>query len=69
MGSEESMPASRKIFLLSAAAPACHIVALAFHLTMASNVIEFVLVALAAAASLEADHSQARFRDHPRCGR
>jgi hypothetical protein len=46
MGSEESMPASRKIFLLSAAALACHIVALAFHLTIASNVIEFVSLRL-----------------------
>jgi PAS domain S-box-containing protein len=54
MGSEESMPASRKIFLLSATALMCHIVALAFHLTIASNVIEFVLVALAAAACFEA---------------
>jgi PAS domain S-box-containing protein len=54
MGSEESMPASRKIFLLSATALTCHIVALAFHLTIASNVIEFVLVALAAAACFEA---------------
>src|SRR5690242_5208680 len=54
MGSEESMPASRKIFLLSAAALVCHIVALALHSTIASNVIEFVLVVLAAAACFEA---------------
>lgn len=54
MGSEEGMTASRKIFLLSAAALVCHIVALAFHLTIASNVIEFVLVVLAAAACFEA---------------
>lgn len=54
MGSEESMSASRKIFLLSAAALACHVVALAFHWTIASNVIEFVLVVLAAAACFEA---------------
>ena len=48
------MPASRKIFLLSATALACHIVALAFHWTIASNVIEFVLVVLATAACFEA---------------
>src|SRR5689334_20862884 len=54
MGSEESMPTSRKIFLLSATALAGHVLALAFHLTIASNVIEFVLVALAAAACFEA---------------
>src|SRR5215472_6580017 len=54
MGSEESMPASRKIFLLSAAALVCHFVALAFHSTIASNIIEFVLVALATAACFEA---------------
>jgi hypothetical protein len=48
------MPTSRKIFLLSAMALACHIVALAFHLTIASNVIEFVLVVLVAAACFEA---------------
>src|SRR5215469_2031445 len=54
MGSEESMPASRKIFLLSAAALVCHFVALAFHSTIASNIIEFVLVVLTAAACFEA---------------
>src|SRR5690348_5500861 len=54
MGSEESMPASRKIFVLSAAALVCHIVALTFHWTIASNIIEFVLVLLAAAACFEA---------------
>src|SRR5215472_13387349 len=54
MGSEESMPASRKIFLLSATALSCHIVALALHSTIASSVIEFVLVVLAAAACFEA---------------
>lgn len=54
MGSEESMPASRKIFALSATALACHIVTLAFHLTIASNVIEFVFVVLVVAACFEA---------------
>ena len=61
MGSEESMPASRKIFLLSATALVCHIVALAFHLTIASNVIEFVLVALAAAVCFEAARRSAGY--------
>ena len=54
MGSEESMPGSRKIFFLSATALGGHVVALAFHWTFASNVIEFVLVILAAAACFEA---------------
>jgi PAS domain S-box-containing protein len=48
------MPASRKIFLLSATALACHFVALALHSTISSSIIEFVLVALAAAACFEA---------------
>ena len=48
------MPASRKIFLLSATALACHIVALALHSTLASDVIEFVSVVLAATACFEA---------------
>lgn len=54
MGSEESMPASRKIFVLSGTALVAHIVALAFHWTITSNVIEFVLVVLAAAVCFEA---------------
>src|SRR5690348_4434678 len=54
MGSEESMPTSRKIFLVSATALAGHVAALAFHSTIASNIIEFVLVVLAAAACFEA---------------
>ena len=48
------MPASRKIFLLAAAVLVCHFVALALHLRIASNVIEFVLVALAMTACFEA---------------
>src|SRR5215831_9200110 len=48
------MPASRKIFLLSATALACHFVALALHSTIASSLIEFVLVVLTAAACFEA---------------
>src|SRR5215470_18152150 len=48
------MAASRKIFLLSATALICHFVALAVHSTIVSNVIEFVLVVLAAAACFEA---------------
>jgi PAS domain S-box-containing protein len=47
------MPASRKIFLLSATVLACHFVALALHSTIASNVIEFVLVVLAATACFQ----------------
>jgi len=54
MGSEESMPASRKIFLLSATALVCHFAVLTLHLTIASNIIEFVLVVLAAMACFEA---------------
>ncbi|HKW64829.1 MAG TPA: PAS domain S-box protein [Candidatus Acidoferrum sp.] len=48
------MPASRKIFLLSAALLVCHFVALALHATIASNIIEFVLVLLVVAACFEA---------------
>jgi hypothetical protein len=48
------MPASRKILLLSATALACHFVALAVHSTIASGIIEFVLVVLAAAACFQA---------------
>ncbi|HEY6944874.1 MAG TPA: ATP-binding protein [Candidatus Acidoferrum sp.] len=47
------MPASRKIFFLSAAALACHFVALTIHSTIASSVIEFVLVVLAAVACFQ----------------
>jgi two-component system, cell cycle sensor histidine kinase and response regulator CckA len=48
------MPASRKIFFLSAAALACHFVALTLHSTIASSIIEFALVALAATACFQA---------------
>lgn len=48
------MPASRKIFLLSAAVLACHFVALALHSTIASNIIEFVLMVLVTAATFQA---------------
>src|SRR5215472_14480512 len=48
------MPASRKILVLSAAALVCHFIALALHSTLASNIIEFVLVVLTAAACFEA---------------
>jgi len=54
MGSEESMPASRKIFLLAVVALVCHFITLAFHSTIANNIIEFLLVLLAAAACFEA---------------
>src|SRR6266853_2579039 len=48
------MPTSRKIFVFSAVALACHFVALAAHSTIASNIIEFVLTVLVAAACFEA---------------
>lgn len=48
------MPASRKILAFSVVALACHFLALALHSTIASNIIEFVLMALAAAACFEA---------------
>lgn len=54
MGSEDGMSASRKIFLLSAAALVCHFVALALHATIASNIIEFALIVLAATACFQA---------------
>src|ERR1700719_1333677 len=48
------MPTSRKIFVVSVAVFACHLAALAVHSTIASNIIEFVLIALAAWACFEA---------------
>ena len=48
------MPTSRKIFVLSAVALGCHFVALAFHSALASGVIEFTLIVLAAAACFQA---------------
>src|SRR5262249_27686482 len=48
------MPASRKIFLFSAALLACHFVALAIHSTIASSVIEFLLVLLVTVACFQA---------------
>lgn len=48
------MPASRKILVAAALALACHFVALGFHSALASNIIEFVLLLLAAAACFEA---------------
>jgi PAS domain S-box-containing protein len=48
------MPTSRKIFVVSVAAFACHLVALAVHSTIASNIIELVLIALASWACFEA---------------
>src|SRR6266481_2429734 len=44
------MPTSRKIFVFSAVALACHVAALALHSTIASNIIEFVLTVLVATA-------------------
>jgi hypothetical protein len=48
------MPTSRKILVPAAVALGCHFVALAFHSALASGVIEFPLVVLAAAACFEA---------------
>jgi PAS domain S-box-containing protein len=48
------MATSRKILVVSAAALACHFVALAIHSALASSVIEFVLLLLTAAACFEA---------------
>ena len=48
------MPTSRKIFVLAAVALGCHFAALAVHSTVASNIIEFVLTVLVAAACFEA---------------
>jgi len=48
------MPTSRKIFVFSALALACHFAALALHSTIASNIIEFVLTVLVATACFEA---------------
>src|SRR6266404_1493421 len=54
MGSLESMPASPKIFLLSAALLVCHFVALLFHSTIASSLIEFFLVITVVVACVQA---------------
>src|SRR5215470_18698543 len=48
------MQPSRKIFLLSAALLACHFAALVLHSTIASSVIEFLLVILVVTACLQA---------------
>src|SRR5215467_877638 len=48
------MPASRKIFVLSAGLLACHFVALAVHSTIASSVIEFLLVLVVVVACFQA---------------
>jgi len=48
------MPTSRKIFVLATVALGCHFVALAFHSALASGVIEFILIVLAAAACFQA---------------
>lgn len=55
------MPASRKIFFLSAGALACHFVALARHSTIASNIIEFVLIVLVTAACFQAANRAAGY--------
>ena len=48
------MLASRKIFVVSAAALACHFLALAFHSTLTSNLIEFLLIVLTTVACFQA---------------
>src|SRR5215469_12678986 len=48
------MPASRKIFVLSAGLLVCHFVALAVHSTIASSVVEFLLVLLVVAGCFQA---------------
>jgi PAS domain S-box-containing protein len=55
------MPASRKILVAAVVALACHFVALTLHSTIASNIIEFVLVVLAAAACFQAAGRAAGF--------
>ena len=47
------MPTSRKIFVLSVVALACHFAALAIHSALASSAIEFTLILLAAAACFQ----------------
>lgn len=48
------MSASRKIFLVAVAILACHFVALALDSTIASSIVEFILVVLAAVACFQA---------------
>ena len=55
------MPASRKVFVFAAAALACHFVALALHSTIASNIIEFVLMVLVTVASFQAANRAAGY--------
>ena len=48
------MPTSRKILLISAAVFAAHFAALALHSTLASSIVEFLLLILAVVACLQA---------------
>ena len=48
------MPAARKIMLIALAAFCCHVIGLTLHSTIASNLIEFVMVLLAAMACFQA---------------
>ena len=48
------MPAPRKIALIAAAALCCHVVGLAFHSTIASSLIEFLMMVLAVIACFQA---------------
>jgi len=48
------MPAPRKIALIAAAALGCHVVGLAFHSTIASSLIEFLMMVLAVIACFQA---------------
>jgi len=48
------MPAARKIMLIALVAFCCHVIGLTLHSTIASNLIEFVMVLLAAMACFQA---------------
>src|SRR5215470_13638809 len=55
------MPASRRIFLLSAALLVCHFGALLLRSTIASSIIEFLLVVLVVTACFQAAHRAAGY--------
>src|SRR5437899_2360587 len=55
------MPTSRKILDVSALVLGCHFVALAVHSVLASSIIEFVIIVLAAAACLQAANRASGF--------
>ncbi len=55
------MPTSRKILVVAALALGCHFVALAVHSALASGIIEFILIVLAAAACFHAANRASGF--------